>query len=134
MGGQVGAGQLRVLLAGFSPTGGQRLTNRPVGAARVTGFDLTFSAPKSVSVLWGLAPPEVSDLVRRGHDRAVVDALGYLERHATMAPRGAGGLHRIGAGGLVAAAFRHRTSRAGDPQLHTHVLVANADWSSEWSN
>jgi conjugative relaxase-like TrwC/TraI family protein len=124
--GPVGAGPLRVLLAGFSPTDARRLTNRPVGAARVTGFDLTFSAPKSVSVLWGLAPPEASDLVRRGHDGAVVEALGYLERYATMARRGACGLRRIGAGGLVAAAFRHRTSRAGDPQLHTHVLVANA--------
>jgi conjugative relaxase-like TrwC/TraI family protein len=124
--GQVGAGQLRVLLAGFSPTDGSRLTGKPVGAAQVTGFDLTFSAPKSVSVLWGLAPAEISDAVRRGHDRAVVDALGYLEGYATRARRGAGGLRRIGATGLVAAAFRHRTSRAGDPQLHTHVLVANA--------
>ena len=123
--GQVGPGPLRVLLAGFSPTG-QRLTSRPVGAARVTGFDLTFSAPKSVSVLWGLSDPEVSKAVRRAHDGAVVEALGYLERHATVARRGAGGTRRIAAGGLVAAAFRHRTSRSGDPQLHTHVLVANA--------
>ncbi|MGH9017032.1 MAG: MobF family relaxase [Acidimicrobiales bacterium] len=124
--GRVGAGQLRVLLAGFSPTDGRRLTGRPMGSARVTGFDLTFSAPKSVSVLWGLADPEVSRAVRRAHDAAVADALGYMERHATAARRGAGGERRIGAGGLVAAGFRHRTSRSGDPQLHTHVLVANA--------
>jgi conjugative relaxase-like TrwC/TraI family protein len=124
--GQVGPGPLRVLLAGFSPTDGRRLTGRPVGAVRVTGFDLTFSAPKSVSVLWGLSDADVSGAVRRAHDGAVVEALGYLERHATMARRGANGLRRIGAGGLVAAGFRHRTSRAGDPQLHTHVLVANA--------
>jgi conjugative relaxase-like TrwC/TraI family protein len=124
--GQVGPGPLRVLLAGFSPTDGQRLTSRPVGAARVTGFDLTFSAPKSVSVLWGLSDPDISKAVRRSHDGAIVEALGYLERHATMARRGASGLRRIGAGGLVAASFRHRTSRSGDPQLHTHVLVANA--------
>jgi conjugative relaxase-like TrwC/TraI family protein len=124
--GQVGPGPLRVLLAGFSPTDGRRLTSRPVGAARVTGFDLTFSAPKSVSVLWGLSDSQVSGAVRRAHDGAVVEALGYLERYATMARRGANGLRRIEAGGLVAAGFRHRTSRAGDPQLHTHVLVANA--------
>jgi Ti-type conjugative transfer relaxase TraA len=124
--GQVGGGALRVLLAGFSPTDGQRLTSRPVRAARVTGFDLTFSAPKSVSVLWGLSDGDVSKAVRRAHDGAVVEALGYLERHATMARRGANGIRKIGAGGLVAAGFRHRTSRAGDPQLHTHVLVANA--------
>jgi conjugative relaxase-like TrwC/TraI family protein len=124
--GRVGAGQLRTLLAGFSPTSGERLTSRPVGAARVTGFDLTFSAPKSVSVLWGLSDEPVARAVRRTHDGAVVEALGYLERNATMARRGANGVRRIGAGGLAAAAFRHRTSRAGDPQLHTHVLVANA--------
>src|SRR5580700_8962622 len=113
LGGQVGAGQLRVLLAGFSPTDGRRLTGRPVGAARVTGFDLTFSAPKSVSVLWGLSDSHVSGAVRQAHDGAVIDALGYLERHATMARRGANGVRRIGAGGLVAAGFRHRTSRSG---------------------
>jgi hypothetical protein len=51
----------------------------------VTGFDLTFSAPKSVSVLWGLSDPDVSRAVHRAHDAAVADALGYLERHATTA-------------------------------------------------
>lgn len=123
--GPVGASQLRVLLAGFSPDGG-RISSRPPGTARVAGFDLTFSAPKSVSVLWALADPEVGEAVRRAHDVAVEDALGYLERHATKARRGAGGDERIGASGLVGACFRHRSSRAGDPQLHSHLLVVNA--------
>jgi conjugative relaxase-like TrwC/TraI family protein len=123
--GTVGASQLRVLLAAFSPEG-ERLGSRPIGRSRVAGFDLTFSAPKSVSLLWGLSERGVSDAVRAAHDEAVVDAFGYLERHATKARRGAGGEMRIAANGLVGAAFRHRTSRTGDPQLHSHVLVANA--------
>jgi len=123
--GHVGGAQLRTLLAGFSP-GGERLGSRPIAATRVAGFDLTFSAPKSVSLLWALTDRSVSASVRRAHDEAVVDALGYLERRATKARRGAGGEQRIAANGLVGAAFRHRTSRTGDPQLHSHVLVANA--------
>ena len=61
----------------------------------------------------------------RAHDRAALEAVGYLERSAAAVRRGHGGTEVVPAGGLVAAAFRHRTSRAGDPQLHTHVLVAN---------
>ncbi len=125
LGGVVGAAQLRALLAGFS-SAGERITNTAPGRARVAGFDLCFSAPKSVSVLWGLGEEAVAGAVRVAHDGAVEEALGYLERHATRARRGAGGAHRIEAKGLVGAAFRHRTSRAGDPQLHSHVLVANA--------
>lgn len=123
--GEVGSAQLRSVLAGFSPAG-ERITTVSPGRARVAGFDLCFSAPKSVSVLWGLGDDAVSSAVRFAHDEAVGEALGYLERHATRARRGAGGAHRIEAKGLVGAAFRHRTSRAGDPQLHTHVLTANA--------
>ena len=59
------------------------------------------------------------------HESAVADALGYLERVAANGRRGAGGAMSIQGSGFVAAAFRHRTSRAGDPQLHTHVLIAN---------
>jgi len=112
------------------------LTSRRGGSSRVSGFDLTFSAPKSVSMLWGLSDSETSAAVRVAHDRAVAEGLAYLERHATVARRGAGGESRIETSGLVAAAFVHRTSRTGDPQLHTHVLAANVvrgadgQWSS----
>ena len=91
----------------------------------MSGFDLTFSAPKSVSLLWGLSDSETSAAVRAAHDRAVAEGLAYLERHATFARRGTNGESRIETSGLVAAAFVHRTSRNGDPQLHTHVLAAN---------
>ena len=99
------------------------------------GFDLTFSAPKSVSVLFGIGDDELRAVLRDAHDGAVIDALGYLEREAAVTRRGPGGVHAIAGNGFVAAAFRHRTSRAGDPQLHTHVLVANLTLGADgrWS-
>ena len=116
---------LRAVLAGVSPHGEILTAGGVAEARRVAGFDLTFSAPKSVSLLYGLSDRDVSATVRAVHADAVAQALDYLERRALCVRRGAGGLRRIGAQGLVGAAFVHRTSRAGDPQLHTHVLVAN---------
>ena len=89
-------------------------------------FDLTFSAPKSVSVLWGLSAGPVQHDVRAAHEAAVRAAFDYLERTACITRRGRGGARQLRGEGFVAAAFQHRVSRAGDPQLHTHVLVANA--------
>ena len=75
--------------------------------------------------MFGLGGEEIGARVREAHDVAVREAVAYLERSAAAVRRGHGGAIVEEASGLVAAAFRHRTSRAGDPQLHTHVLVAN---------
>ena len=91
----------------------------------VTGYDLTFSAPKSVSALWALGDADTVAQVRRAHRSAVRAALGYLETHAAWSRRGKDGVEQVPTGGFAAALFDHRTSRAGDPQLHTHVLVLN---------
>lgn len=123
--GEVDPERLHRALAGQDPSSGRPLAHVPAGARRVPGFDLTFSAPKSVSVLFGLADPEVSAQVRDAHEAAVRAALGYMERHAAVARRGKGGTVAVPGDGFLAAAFRHRSSRAGGPQLHTHVLVAN---------
>jgi conjugative relaxase-like TrwC/TraI family protein len=72
-----------------------------------------------------LGDPEVRDVVRRAHDRAVREAIGHAERTAAAVRRGHGGLVVEPASGLVVGLFRHRTSRLGDPQLHTHAVVAN---------
>ena len=114
---------LQAVLAGESPRSGELL--RATRGTRVPGFDLTFSAPKSASVLFGIADSSVRGAIQESHDVAVRDAIGYVERMVGVARRGHGGEELIAGVGLVAAAFRHRTSRAGDPQLHTHVLVAN---------
>ena len=136
--GPVDATTLSMLLAGMSPDGEALLARRVDPSKRVAGLDLTFSAPKSVSLLYGLGDAGISGTVRDLHAEAVADALGYLERRALRVRRGAGIAALLGAEGFVAAAFVHRTSRAGDPQLHTHVLVANlaygddAKWSALW--
>lgn len=125
--GTVSADELARLFDGRHPRTGELL-----GAAykvdasrdRVTGWDLTFSAPKSVSTLWAVGGGEIGMAVRDAHDAAVHAALAYLEEHATFSRTGKAGVRQVDTRGLLAAAFVHRTSRAGDPQLHTHVLVS----------
>ena len=114
---------LRAVLGATDPNTGVPLG--PSSARKVPGFDLTFRAPKSVSVLWGLADNEVAEEVRRAHDAAVLAAVRYMEEQAGWSRRGAQGREAVRVGGFVAAGFRHRTSRAGDPLLHTHVVVSN---------
>jgi conjugative relaxase-like TrwC/TraI family protein len=113
------------LLAAEDPATGQAL-RRALSSGAVAGFDLTFRAPMSVGVLFGVADVEVATEAVRGHEAAVAAAAGYLEREACRARRGGGGASQVHGGGFVAAAFRHRSSRAGDPLLHTHVVVGNA--------
>jgi len=98
---------------------------RRFGKASVAGFDLTFSPAKSVSTLWAIAPPDVASEIQHAHDAAVHDALAFLEAHAIFTREGAGGARQVETRGLIAVAFTHRDSRAGDPDLHTHVAVAN---------
>jgi conjugative relaxase-like TrwC/TraI family protein len=91
----------------------------------VAGYDLTFSPVKSVSALWAVADPHVAAQIEQAHQAAVWDALGFIERHALFTRQGRNGVQQVNVTGLVAAAFTHRDSRAGDPDLHTHVAVAN---------
>jgi conjugative relaxase-like TrwC/TraI family protein len=123
--GRVDAAALTAVLDARLPADPQRSLISHRRADRLPGYDLTFSAPKGVSLLFALGGPELMLEIRRAHDAAVAATLGYLEREAGEVRRGKDGISRLPGGGFVAAAFRHRTSRAGDPQLHTHVLVAN---------
>ncbi len=91
----------------------------------VAGFDLTLSPPKSVSALWAVADPELASQLRAVHDQAVTDALTYLEGRALFTRQGTEGVRRLPVRGMIAARFVHRDSRAGDPDLHTHVAVSN---------
>ena len=96
---------------------------------RRPGIDVTVSAPKSVSVLYALGDPTVAAQVRAAHQTAVGEVLGYLESVAGHALRGHQGdgqrATHIPTDGWIAAGFEHHTSRAGDPQLHTHLVVPN---------
>lgn len=122
--GRVRPEELRAVLAGMDPSTGERLhrsRNR-----KVPGWDLTFRAPKSVSILWGLGDTAVAAQVEIAHDAAVAKAMAYMESVAAFTRTGRNGVHRATSAGFVAAGFRHRTSRDRDPLLHTHVLVANS--------
>jgi conjugative relaxase-like TrwC/TraI family protein len=93
---------------------------------RVQAFDHCFSSPKSVSLLAAGGGPQTRRLLAEGRAEALTVAIGYLERHGIGVRRDHNGTDRYQAvGGLVAVAFEHRMSRAGDPNLHTHVLVQN---------
>jgi conjugative relaxase-like TrwC/TraI family protein len=91
----------------------------------VAGYDLTFSPVKSVSALWAIAPMDVAAVVEECHDAAVADALKWLESHAAFTRSGTNGVAQVDTTGLLGAAFTHRDSRAGDPDLHTHVAISN---------
>jgi conjugative relaxase-like TrwC/TraI family protein len=121
--GTVEDGELSILMDGRDPRTGTALREQPV---KVAALDLTFSAPKSVSVLHAVADERVAAELVACHEEAVEAALAYLEETAVLVTRRTGdqlNLHE--GGGFVTAAFRHRMSRALDPQLHTHCVSAN---------
>ena len=146
---QVVADDLQAILAGLRPGTGltPNGTTLTTNARRVPGYDLTFSVPKSVSVIYALGDPRIQAAALEAGEAATRAALGWLEREACFVRRGSNdqnsrntlgdnwGTRRQVASGFVSAMFRHRTSRAGDPQLHWHVLVANIAQGSDgrWS-
>jgi conjugative relaxase-like TrwC/TraI family protein len=124
-------------LAGKHPGSGDVLVARPKarkfldddGRERrlepILGYDIRFAAPKSVSLLYAVGSPEVRAAILCAHDHAVAEAVGYLERTACFVQRGKGGTSIEPGAGFLSMAFRHRSSRAGDPALHTHLVTAN---------
>jgi conjugative relaxase-like TrwC/TraI family protein len=123
--GMVESDQLRALVEGRHPTTGVDLLAGHRSRS-VRAFDLTFSAPKSASVLWALGSERVAEIVAQTHREAVEMAVAFLEERAAVTRIQEGGVRRrVSAQGWAVAGFVHRTSREGDPQLHTHCLVPN---------
>ncbi|MEO8830020.1 MobF family relaxase, partial [Lapillicoccus sp.] len=91
----------------------------------VAGFDLTFSAPKSVSTAWALADDPTRSRIYRAHRRAIEAVIAYGESQVFATRMGKAGVVQEDVRGIIATAFDHWDSRAGDPQLHTHVVVLN---------
>jgi hypothetical protein len=89
----------------------------------VAGFDLTFSPGKSVSTAWALADTETKAVIYECHRRAVAVVLAYAEREVFHSRSGTNGVVQEDIEGVVATAFTHWDSRAGDPQLHDHLLT-----------
>ena len=102
------------------PLGVQRLRRSP------SAFDLTYSVPKSISVAWALADEATRREIRAAFDLSVGAVVDYMQTHAVASRKGAGGVERVEVpGGAAVARFDHYTSRAGDPQLHAHLLWMN---------
>ena len=91
----------------------------------VAGYDLTFSPVKSVSVLWAIADPKTAAVIERAHQAAIKDAVAFIESKALFTRRGTNGVRQVDVEGLIGTAFTHRDSRAGDPDLHTHLAISN---------
>ena len=95
----------------------------------VAGFDFTFSVPKSASVLWAVSDAGTQSLIADAHHAAVAEMVAFIEREVAATRVGAAGRNRAVAqadvSGVIATAFDHYDSRAGDPHLHTHVVISN---------
>ncbi|ACV05706.1 Multifunctional conjugation protein TraI [Kytococcus sedentarius] len=95
----------------------------------VAGFDFTFSVPKSASALWAVADAGTQALIGEAHHAAVAEVVAFMEREVaatrTGATAGDGAVAQVDVTGFVATAFDHFDSRAGDPHLHTHVVISN---------
>ena len=95
----------------------------------VAGFDYTFSVPKSVSTLWAVADASTQALIVQAHHSAVAEVIDLMESDVAMtrigSDAGGGSVAQVDVLGVIATAYDHYDSRSADPQLHTHVVVAN---------
>lgn len=132
--GVIDADDFRRVLSGAHPDTGERLTSGK-SMPKVVGLDATFCAPKSASLLFALGGSEVSNEARNAHDTAITEAFDVLQSLA-RGRRDRNGTRLVAGDGLMGAAYRHRTSRAADPHLHTHVVIPNLVYAPEdrrWS-
>lgn len=121
----IGAEQFRALYAGLSPEDLSPLTRNSSRKGRSPGIDITFSADKSVSALWAIAPPGLRRQIEACHHDAVRWTLENVTRaHCAYTRRGRGGAEVV-SGDIFGTTFQHHTSRDGDPQLHTHCVLFN---------
>ena len=123
--GEVDDDAFLAVMAGMDPQRPDRDLGRHYDEKSVRGFDVTALAPKSVSVLWALGDAGVRRDVTDAHDFAVCELAVWVEKHAHTRYRVGGEVAVVDAEGIVAGAFRQHTSRALDPQLHTHLVIAN---------
>jgi conjugative relaxase-like TrwC/TraI family protein len=113
----------QAMFEGRDPSTGE-LLGRPHGRNAVPAFDVVLRPTKSVSILYGLGDPATGQTVVAAHHAGLAEAVGYLDEHLG-ARRGHGGVQHVSGQGVLAVGFDHRTSREGDPLLHTHLVIAN---------
>jgi conjugative relaxase-like TrwC/TraI family protein len=113
----------QAMFEGRHPDSGE-LLGRPHGYNAVPAFDVVLRPTKSVSILYGLGDPATGRTVLAAHHAGLAEAAAYLDEHLG-ARRGHGGVQHVSGQGVLAVGFDHRTSREGDPLLHTHLVIAN---------
>ena len=121
--GEASPAGFQAMFEGRHPTTGE-LLGRSHGRNAVPAFDVVLRPTKSVSILYGLGDPATGRSVLAAHHAGLAEAVGYLDGHLG-ARRGHGGVQHVSGQGVLAVGFDHRTSREGDPLLHTHLVVAN---------
>ena len=121
--GPVSKADFEAMLNGVDPKTGKPLAQ--LGRVHAPGWDMTYSAPKSVSVMWALSPETDRAKIEAAHRSAVSAATRHLEDNHAITRRGKGGAIREPVAGLTIARFHHHTSRDLDPQLHTHAFIFN---------
>jgi conjugative relaxase-like TrwC/TraI family protein len=121
--GEASVAGFQAMFEGRDPTTGE-LLGRPHGGNAVPAFDVVLRPTKSVSILYGLGDPATGRAVLAAHHAGLAEAVGYLDEHLG-ARRGHGGVQHVSGQGLLAVGFDHRTSREGDPLVHTHLVIAN---------
>jgi len=121
--GEASLAGFQAMFEGRDPATGE-LLGRPHGRNAVPAFDLVLRPTKSVSILYGLGDPAIGRAVLAAHHAGLAEAVGYLDDHVG-ARRGHGGVQHVSGQGVLAVGFDHRTSREGDPLLHTHLVIAN---------
>jgi conjugative relaxase-like TrwC/TraI family protein len=121
--GEASVAGFQAMFEGRHPITGE-LLGRPHGRNAMPAFDVVLRPTKSVSILYGLSDPATGRAVLQAHHAGLAEAIGYLDEHLG-ARRGHGGVQHVSGQGVLAVGFDHRTSREGDPLLHTHLVVAN---------
>jgi conjugative relaxase-like TrwC/TraI family protein len=121
--GEASPAGFQAMFEGRHPTTGE-LLGRPYGRTAVPAFDVVLRPTKSVSILYGLGDPATGQAVLDAHHAGLAEAVTYLDEHLG-ARRGHGGVQQVSGQGVLAVGFDHRTSREGDPLVHTHLVIAN---------
>jgi conjugative relaxase-like TrwC/TraI family protein len=121
--GEASPASFQRMFEGRHPDNGE-LLGRPHGRNAVPAFDVVLRPTKSVSILYGLGNPATRRAVLAAHHAGVAEATAYLDDHLGTR-RGHGGHQHVSGQGLLAVGFDHRTSREGDPLVHTHLVIAN---------
>lgn len=135
-------GEIERALTGYDPKTGEPSSRNAGHPKHKPGYDLVFSAPKSVSVTWAAAGPELQRRISEAQRRAVQAAIRYAEQSGAFFQReGKAGKTHVPLHEIAAATFEHSSSRAGDPDLHTHCVVANitengkrVDFDARWTH